>query len=103
MPLCQRRPKASWAASGRALPAGQGGDPSPLLSTGETALESWVQSWAPQCKRDRDIPEQVPPKGHEDGYELGAPDIQVVRVREPGLFSLERRKLKGVLPMCVNN
>lgn len=26
------------------------GDPSPLLSPGETRLECWVQCWAAQCK-----------------------------------------------------
>lgn len=35
------------------------GDSLPLLSPGETQLECWVQSWAPQSKRDRDILEEV--------------------------------------------
>ncbi|KAK4831128.1 hypothetical protein QYF61_015431 [Mycteria americana] len=48
-PLRQRKQTASWAALGRPLPAG---DPCPLLSTGETHLEVWVQLWSPQYKRD---------------------------------------------------
>lgn len=35
MPSWQRKLAASWAASGGALPAGGGTDPSPLLGTGE--------------------------------------------------------------------
>jgi len=31
------------------------GDPPPLLSSGEMHLECWVQCWAPQFNRDRDI------------------------------------------------
>jgi len=89
-------PKASWAASGSALPAGQGGDPSPLLSTGETALESWVQFWAPQSKRLGHTG-AGPPKGHEDDYGLGAPDVQAVRTKE-----LEKRRLSGRNLIHVN-
>jgi len=45
-------PTASWAVLGGVLPTGQGDDPSSLLSTGETLLESCVQVWAPQYIRD---------------------------------------------------
>ena len=34
-PLQERTPEASWAALGQVLPAGQEGDPFPLLSTGK--------------------------------------------------------------------
>ena len=37
----------------------EGGDPSPLLSPGETHLEFWVQCWAAQYKKDMGILEQV--------------------------------------------
>lgn len=33
----------------------EGGDPSLLLSTGETPLKYWVQYWAPQYTRDMGI------------------------------------------------
>ncbi|KAK4823441.1 hypothetical protein QYF61_002127 [Mycteria americana] len=40
-------------------PLDKGGDPSPLLSTGETCPECWVQVWTSQYKRDMDVLELV--------------------------------------------
>ena len=37
----------------------KGGDPSSLLSTGETCLECCIQCWAPQYERDTDILERA--------------------------------------------
>ncbi|GAB0191964.1 hypothetical protein GRJ2_001661700 [Grus japonensis] len=63
------------------------GDPSPLLSAGETQLECWVQFWAPQCKRDMDRLEQVQqrPTNMMKGLECQRYEE---RLRELGLFSL---------------
>lgn len=46
-PLQQSRPTVSNSALSRAPPAGQGNDPSPLLSPSETQLQVWVQCWDP--------------------------------------------------------
>jgi len=50
--LQQSKPTVSWTALGRALPAVQVRDPSPLFGPDEMHLQGWVQTWAPQCKRD---------------------------------------------------
>lgn len=42
-----------------------GGDPSPLLSPGETHLECWVQRWAPKYKKETWTHTEVSP---EKGY-----------------------------------
>ena len=71
----------------------RGGDPSPLLSTGETHLESWVQSWAPQCKRDWDILEQV----HQRTTKMmkGLEHLSCEEsLRELRRFSLEKSRLR---------
>ncbi|KAK4823761.1 hypothetical protein QYF61_006057 [Mycteria americana] len=80
---------------GRALPAGQGGgDHSPLLSTGETHLACWVQFWVPQYNRDRDILDQVQQRATKMIKRLE--DLShKERLRELGLFSLEKRRLGG--------
>ncbi|GAB0188186.1 ADP-ribosyl cyclase/cyclic ADP-ribose hydrolase 1-like [Grus japonensis] len=44
----------------------KGGDPSPLLSTGETHLECWVQFWAPQYEGVTDMLGACLAKGHKD-------------------------------------
>ena len=49
----------------------EGGDPAPLLSTGETQLGCWVQCWAPQHKRDMGLLES-PAKAHKDDEGTGA-------------------------------
>lgn len=54
MPL-QQRSTASWAAFGRAEPAGWGRWCFPLLRSGETYLGCWVQLWTPQ--RETETPD----------------------------------------------
>ncbi|KAK4826921.1 hypothetical protein QYF61_012749 [Mycteria americana] len=74
----------------------EGGDPSPLHSTDEAHLECRVQCWTPQYNRDMDMLERVQQrttkmiKGLEHlSYEE--------KLQELGLFSLEKRKHRGIL------
>jgi len=73
----------------------------PLHSALVRHLEYWVQLWAPQYKRDMDI--------------LGQGQLRAMRMTEGlehltykqklrvlGLFSLEKRRLRGILPVCIN-
>ncbi|KAK4832739.1 hypothetical protein QYF61_025228 [Mycteria americana] len=83
-----------WAALGKTLPAGQ-------ERTGERHLECWVKCLPPQYKRDLDILERVQQmstkmiKGLEHlTYEE--------RLRALGLCSLQKEKLRGILPMGIN-
>ncbi|KAK4827787.1 hypothetical protein QYF61_021740 [Mycteria americana] len=57
--LAAKKASAILGHIGQCCQQVEGGDPSPLLSTGETLLECWVQFWAPQYKRDMDILERV--------------------------------------------
>lgn len=45
----------SWAASKALWAAGEGGNSSPLLCSGETHLELCVQLWSPQHRRDMEL------------------------------------------------
>jgi len=64
-------------------------------------LESCVQLWAPQCKTDMDILNRVPQRASKvfKGLELLSYEE---RLRELGLFSLEKSRLWGILPLCIN-
>jgi len=64
-------------------------------------LECWVQFWTPQHKRDTDILERHQQKAMKTmkGWEhLSCEE----RLRELGLFSLEKRRLRGDLLMSIN-
>ena len=78
---------------------GEGGDPSPLLSTGEALLEGWVHCWAPHYKRDMDMSEQVQRAKMIKGLERLPYEG---RLRALGLFSLAQRRLGGLLLKCIN-
>ncbi|KAJ7405861.1 rna-directed dna polymerase from mobile element jockey-like [Willisornis vidua] len=87
--LGDRRLMVSWGALGRAMPAGQVGDPDPLLSPGEAQLECSVQFWVPQYKRHG-----APGAGPVEAAEMlkGLEHLLYEeRLRELGLFSLESR------------
>jgi len=68
-------------------------DPSPLLSPAETQLGCWVWFSAPQYKGDVDFPEGVQQKPTEMAKGLEHV-LHEERLRELGLFSLEKRRLR---------
>lgn len=61
-------------------------------------LEYWVHFWAPKCERDMDILEKV-----QQRMIMGLEHLShEERLREQRLFNLEKRRLKGLLFMCLN-
>lgn len=94
------RPTTSWVASGRAPPAGwgEGGDPCPLLC--ETQLEHWVRFWA-ESRWDKDTLQWVQQRATKVIKALQHVTCEE-RQRERGLFSLGRRRLKGILSGCTD-
>ena len=58
-------------------------------------LQCCVQVWSPQYKKDRELLERVQ-RSHKDDQGAAAPPCKD-RLRELGLFSLEKRRLRGDL------
>ncbi|GAB0205579.1 mitochondrial enolase superfamily member 1 [Grus japonensis] len=64
-------------------------------------LQSWIQFWAPQYKTVIDLLEQD--HARDTKMIKGLKHLlHEERLRELGLFSLEKRRLRRILPMCLN-
>ncbi|KAK4825815.1 LOW QUALITY PROTEIN: hypothetical protein QYF61_002938 [Mycteria americana] len=75
------------------------GDPS--LYSALRHWERWTQCWAPKCKRHMDIIKRVQQRAAKNihGLELLSHEE---RLRELGQFGLEKGRLRGILPACIN-
>lgn len=95
-PLGQRQPTAFRVSLGKAQPAGQGSDPSPLFATGETASEvSWPVLGSP-VQEGGGHAEPSPKEGHSEGNSDGASVIWA-EAETAGAVRLGEEKAPGDL------
>lgn len=80
---------------------GLGNNPSPVISTGRSNLESNVQYWAPRQKKGMDILEQTQQRATV--MVAGLKHLPRERMTvELGLFSLQKTRLREILSVCTN-
>ncbi|KAF4798281.1 hypothetical protein TURU_066018 [Turdus rufiventris] len=83
----------SWGALGRALPAGQGGDPAPLFNPDETNLVCPILGSSGQ---DMELLKQIQGRATKLIKDLENLSYEA-RLRELDLFSLKKKQLRGDL------
>lgn len=69
-----------------------------MLCPGETHLERWFQFWVPRYKMDTDMMG----KSRKGTQKIIKGLEHLTYKQRLGLFSLERKRLRGTLPMRLN-